>query len=68
MKIRTEKEAAALLGISARTLQRWRAEGGGPSYVRISDRRLGYPEDSLRQFSAARTFSSRAAELAQAAA
>ena len=68
MQILTEKEVAARLKVSARTLQRWRYEGGGPSYIRLGDRRLGYPEDSLRQFSAARTFSSRAAELAQAAA
>jgi excisionase family DNA binding protein len=28
-------ELAKLLGVSRRTLQRWRLEGGGPQYARI---------------------------------
>ncbi len=28
-------ELAKLLGVSKRTLQRWRLEGGGPQYARI---------------------------------
>ncbi len=29
-------EAARMLGVSPHTLKRWRSEGYGPSYVRIS--------------------------------
>lgn len=68
MKIRTEKEAADLLGIARRTLQRWRSEGDGPAYVRLGQRRIGYTDEGLQSFSSDRTFASRAAELAQRAA
>jgi predicted DNA-binding transcriptional regulator AlpA len=33
-----EKEAAALLSISASTLRRWRSRGAGPTYVRVGGR------------------------------
>ncbi len=68
MKILTETEAADALRISPRTLQRWRSIGGGPDYIRLGERRLGYPEDGLQAFTAARVFNSRAAELAKTAA
>ena len=68
MKIHTEKEAAGMLRISPRTLQRWRSVGGGPEYIRLGERRLSYPDDGLQAFSAARTYTSRAAELAKSAA
>jgi excisionase family DNA binding protein len=31
----TEAELAALLKVTRRTVKRWRAEGGGPPWVRI---------------------------------
>ena len=33
-----ERETARLLGISPRTLQRWRWAGGGPPYLKIGGR------------------------------
>jgi DNA-binding transcriptional MerR regulator len=65
MIVRTEQEAAEILKISVRTLQRWRQEGNGPKYTRIGVRRLGYQDEHLEEFAQAGTFPSRAAELAQ---
>lgn len=31
----TERQAAAVLGLSHRTLQAWRVRGGGPQYAKI---------------------------------
>ena len=64
--IRTEQEAAAMLGISRRILQRWRAVGGGPAYVRVGNRRVGYMQAGLLSFAAARTFHSLNAERGEA--
>lgn len=33
----TPKETADLLRVSARTLERWRAEGKGPAFIRPAD-------------------------------
>ncbi len=33
--LRTEKQEAARLGFSVRTLQQWRLRGGGPPYLKI---------------------------------
>jgi len=41
-RILREREAARLLGVSHRTLQRWRYEGGGPRFVRCGLRAVGY--------------------------
>lgn len=38
----TEAEAARMLRLSVRTLQRLRVEGGGPRYVQLTTRRIGY--------------------------
>ena len=62
-----EKEAAEQLSVSPRTLQRWRREEGrGPSFVRLSRKRVGYPQEGLKAFVESRTFASLAAERAQA--
>lgn len=37
-----EKEAAAYLGLSARTLQQWRYLKRGPRYVKVSERCVRY--------------------------
>jgi predicted site-specific integrase-resolvase len=64
MMIRTEQEAADILKISVRTLQRWRREGQGPNYTRLGVRRLGYSEDDLQAWARRNVYASRAAELA----
>ena len=62
-----EAALAYRLGVSKRTLQRWRAEGGGPPYVRLGPRRVAYDEAASDAWAASRSFTSRAAELATAA-
>ena len=37
-----ENVAAKYLGLSPRTLQNWRVRGGGPLFVRISNRSIRY--------------------------
>ncbi len=37
-----EPEAARRLGVSIRTLQRWREDGDGPAFVMLGVRRIGY--------------------------
>ena len=67
MKIILEKDAAEQLSVSPRTLQRWRREDGrGPSFVRLSSKRIGYPQEGLKAFAESRTFTSFAAERVQA--
>ncbi len=39
--IRT-RDAAELLGVSVRVLEKWRREGGGPPFLRISRRCVRY--------------------------
>lgn len=40
--ILTEEEAARDLRISKRTLQRLRLEGGGPRFIQLTEKRVGY--------------------------
>ena len=42
-----EQEAAKRLGVSARTLQRWRDTGDGPTFVVLGVRRIGYRPGDL---------------------
>ena len=42
-----ERAAAALLGVSHRTLQRWRCTGEGPPFVRCGIRAVGYLREDL---------------------
>ena len=41
-RLLTEKELSTWLGLSLPTLQRMRSKGGGPKFVRLSLRRVGY--------------------------
>lgn len=43
----TESEAAEYLGISKKTLQRWRFGSRGPNYVRVAGRLIRYPQAIL---------------------
>jgi len=45
--LKTEKEAAGLLGFSVRTLQAWRVRGGGPQFVKVSARCVRYRQSDL---------------------
>jgi hypothetical protein len=48
-----------------RTAQRWRVTGDGPPFVRLGPRRIAYREKDCEEWAMARTFRSRADELAQ---
>ena len=63
-----EAAASRLLNVSQRSLQRWRTTGGGPPYIRAGLRRILYDGAAIKEWSAARTFGHRAAELSQLAA
>ena len=46
----TETEVAQRLGVSNRCLQAWRYRGGGPRFVKISDRCIRYRPEDLAEF------------------
>ena len=45
----TEQEVANALRISTKTLQRWRASGTGPAYLRVAGR-VRYPVEGLVEY------------------
>lgn len=55
MQLGDEREAAALLKISARTLQAWRCRGGGPPYYKIG-RSVRYDLSQLPEWASGRVF------------
>ena len=59
-RLDTEREAAAYLNVSHRTLQAWRLRGGGPEYVKLGAA-IRYDRDALDRFIAQRTRASTAA-------
>jgi hypothetical protein len=59
----TEAEAAALLRVGRRSLERWRVSGDGPLWVRAGLRRVLYPRAALFAWAEARTYPHRAAEI-----
>ena len=61
----TEAEAAQLLRLSTRTLQRLRLEGGGPRFIKLTARRLAYAVSDLESWINTRVFSSTAAKTAR---
>jgi len=44
-----ESEAAQILGLSKRTLQKWRVTGGGPDFLKIG-RAVRYSVEALTQW------------------
>ena len=58
----TEREAADFLGVSTRALQKWRATGSGPQFVRISSRCVRYRRRDLIAWAENRLKSSTAEE------
>lgn len=45
-----EKDAAKWLGFSHRTLQKWRQNGQGPRFIKLTPRAIRYPLDGLKEF------------------
>jgi predicted DNA-binding transcriptional regulator AlpA len=50
--------AAARLGAAAQTLERWRIEGSGPPFVRLSSKLVTYDVEDLDAWCAARKVTS----------
>jgi excisionase family DNA binding protein len=50
----TRAEAAEVLGVSARWLEKAAVTGGGPPFVRLSRRTVRYPRAELERWMAAR--------------
>lgn len=46
-RLLNEHEAAALLGYTVRALQNWRFRGGGPAFVKVSERSVRYRRRDL---------------------
>lgn len=59
----SEEEAAKLLNLSPRSLQRLRLDGGGPPFVQLSERRIGYAVEALQAWIASRQRASTSAPL-----
>ena len=64
----TEEKLAERYHLGRRTLQRWRQSGDGPAWCRLGHRRVVYRLSDCERWAAARTFVSRAAELAHSTA
>jgi len=60
MRLLTQVEAARLLRLSERTLERFRLTGGGPRYIK-ANRSVRYRECDLEQWINARVVSSTSA-------
>jgi len=52
-----EKQAATFLGYTVRALQNWRTRGGGPKYVKVSNRSVRYRRRGLIEWIEQRTVS-----------
>ena len=48
-RVLTENELAQRWGVSPKTLQRWRSEGRGPRYLKLS-KRVSYPLEAILDF------------------
>jgi len=46
-RLLNEREAATFLGYTIRALQNWRLRGGGPTYVKVSERSIRYRRREL---------------------
>ncbi len=46
----SEGETAKLLGLSRRTLQRFRTEGNGPAFLRLATRRVIYARSDIESW------------------
>ena len=64
----TDAQLAEMLGVTTRTTLRWRRDGGGPAFVRIGPRRLGYLRNDVMAWMAANRYPHLAAETSAKAA
>ena len=64
MTVHSESEAARILKLAPRSLQRYRQSGIGPKFTRLGKRRIGYTDEAIAAWLEQRTFASIAAEYA----
>jgi len=64
--IHVEQDAARILHLSPRTLQRYRKDGCGPKFVRRGKRFVGYTDEAIVDWIAQHTHASIAGECAAA--
>ncbi len=62
-KYLSETELSALLRVSQRTIQRWRANGDGPPFIRVGAKSIRYELSSCKAWAEKRTFIHHAQEL-----
>ena len=60
-KLLSEKDAALFLGYSVRALQNWRFRGGGPDFIKVSQRSIRYRRKDLVRWAEENTVSNTAA-------
>jgi hypothetical protein len=53
LPVLSEAQAARELGVSPRTLERWRADNRGPAYLRLTPKKVCYERSVLDEFRAA---------------
>jgi predicted DNA-binding transcriptional regulator AlpA len=62
------RQAAAVLHAQVQTLAKWRCQGGGPHFIRLSRRMIRYRRSDLDAFIAARTRTHTTADTSEPAA
>lgn len=56
----SERQAASMVGLGARTLQKKRLDGTGPAFVQLTERRIGYAVIELQRWISSRSVRSTA--------
>lgn len=57
----TPDQAAAILSLNAKVLERWRGTGQGPAYIRLTSKSIRYRREDIDAFVAERVRASTAA-------
>jgi predicted DNA-binding transcriptional regulator AlpA len=60
-----EMDAAKLLCLSHRTLQKWRVQGGGPRFKRYSGRCIRYQMSNIQDWLASKTYANTSEQSAE---
>lgn len=61
MKLLNDGEAAAQIGVSPRTMKRWRYQNTGPTWIRAGLKVIRYRQTDIEAWLTARTMASRVA-------
>ena len=61
----TQRQFCEMFTLPARTVERWRATGDGPPFLRIGPRQIRYRLSDCHQWAISRTFEHRADEISR---